>query len=200
MLHTRLPIQVRPYQPERLWSQRVRHLLAASGRSSRRLELLVPPAASVAAQLCTASSGRRYFAAGSPRTISGVNARCAAAAHQPPHQAWPRPAAAFSMTKALSAPSPLDRALPFGIPAKPPASARRLTQGASHAGILRKLAGNRADGVWALSYHFSNAGLKVSTRMTVIRLATAACSRTFCSAADRQAKAALDAPGTAANT
>lgn len=28
-----------------------------------------------------------------------------------------------------------------------------------------------ADGVWALSYHFSNAGLKVSTRMTVIRLA-----------------------------
>lgn len=28
-----------------------------------------------------------------------------------------------------------------------------------------------ADGVWTLSYHFSNAGMKVSTRMTVIRLA-----------------------------
>ena len=52
-----------------------------------------------------------------------------------------------------------------------------------------------ADGVWALSYHFSNAGLKVSTRMTVIRLADGSLFSHSAVPLTGGQKAALDALG-----
>ncbi|MEX8194805.1 DUF4336 domain-containing protein [Comamonas guangdongensis] len=52
-----------------------------------------------------------------------------------------------------------------------------------------------ADGIWALSYHFSNAGMKVSTRMTVIRLADGSLFSHSAVPLTEAQKAKLDAVG-----
>jgi hypothetical protein len=121
MLQRALPIQVRPYQREKTLVQRVRHLLAASGESSRRLKRC-PASCICRSAACTASSRKKVFRCRPSRTISGVNARlrccCAPAA---PSSAWPRPAA-FSTTKALSAPFASGQGCPLRNFAKPPAS------------------------------------------------------------------------------
>ncbi|QXZ09733.1 DUF4336 domain-containing protein [Comamonas sp. Y33R10-2] len=52
-----------------------------------------------------------------------------------------------------------------------------------------------ADGVWSLSYHFSNAGMQVSTRMTVIRLADGGLFSHSAVPLSPAQKAALDAIG-----
>jgi hypothetical protein len=52
-----------------------------------------------------------------------------------------------------------------------------------------------ADGIWALSHHFSNAGMKVSTRMTVIRLADGSLFSHSAVPLNEAQKAELDALG-----